>query len=569
MRERYPGYARGRQSARTQLTANLRRLFALNALADARRLPVDAVLEELEQRTVLNRPVSRRRFLGGAALAGAGVAFGPAATRVLASARSTSTGQMPRIAVVGAGLAGLRCSHLLWTRHRIRSNLYEGHAERIGGRCWTLRDYFSNGLITEHGGAFIDSNQYAALDLAAELGLQLEDYNGGELQGLPEVYWFDGAYYTYAEASNDWRAFGYKAFHDAVTESNTEPGLARLDGLSAPEWLDETPIGSASRFGRLMLANTVSENGGDPGDQSALDLIGLTGVNPRTSLDPLPGYDEKWHIVGGNDQLVHGMAAQLPAETLRLGHRLVALRENSDGSYTLTFEVDGTTTDVVADHVALALPFTLLREVDLSRAGFDARKVRVVDTFGMGSNAKIHVEVAEKTWARHGLNGVAYTDWQSFDVCWDDSVPRGRHGAPALLLAFPGASTGRDTLTGGAHGPSPVKDVDWFLDRIDPIFPGTRDAFTGAAYEDHWARDPWVRVRTRSTRSASTRPTVRSPLRPRDGSTSPASTRRSTTRGSSTAPSRRASVPRRRSSPSCSGAQPGCGCPVPARCRAR
>ena len=171
----------------------------------------------------------------------------------------------------------------------------------------------------------------------------------------------------------------------------------------------------------------------------------------------------------------------------------MALRENSDGSHTLTFDAGGSTTDVVADYVALALPFTLLRDVDISRAGFTAEKVRVIDTLGMGSNAKIHLEVAEKTWARHGFNGVAYTSHDSFDVCWDDSVPLGPHGAPALLLAFPGANAGRNTLTGDAHGPSPVKDVNWFLDSIDPIFPGTRAAFTGAAYEDHWVRDPWVK----------------------------------------------------------------------------
>lgn len=474
------------------MTAGLRRLFAIHDRARARGVPVDAVLEELEQRASAHRPISRRRFLAGAAAAGAGVALGPAA-RVMASIAPVGSGRQPRIVIVGAGLAGLRCSHLLWTRHGLRSTLYEGHDDRIGGRCWSLRDYFSNGLITEHGGAFIDSDQYAALDLAAELGLMLEDYNGGELIGLPEVYWFDGADYTYAEASADWEAFGFAAFHAAVRESNTDAGLARLDRLSAPEWLDETPIGSSSRFGRLMLANTVSENGGDPGEQSALDLIGLTGVNPRSSLDPLPGYDEKWHVVGGNDQLVHGMAAQLPDDTLRMGHRLVALRERSDGSHALTFDVGGRAVDVAADYVVLALPFTTLRDVDLTRSGFSAAKVRVIDTFGMGSNAKIHVEVAEKTWARHGFNGVAYTDWHSFDVCWDDSVPLGPDGAPALLLAFPGASTGRDVLTGAPHGPAPARDVNWFLDRIDPIFPGTRKAFTGAAYEDHWALDPWVK----------------------------------------------------------------------------
>jgi monoamine oxidase len=491
--DEYQVPAHGRRSARTPLTSGLRRLFALHESAQTRGLPVDALLEELERRTAAHHPVSRRRFLGGAALAGAGLALGPAATKALAASRRPASPPQARIAVVGAGLAGLRCSQVLWNRHRLRSTLYEGHPARIGGRCWTLRDYFSNGLITEHGGAFIDSNQFAALDLVDELGLQLEDFNGGELMGLPEVYWFNGGYYTYAEASADWEAFGYRAFHDAVKESNTAPGLTRLDRLSAPEWLDGTPIGSSSRFGKLMLANTVSENGGDPGDQSALDLIGLTGVNPRSSLDPLPGYDEKWHIVGGNDQLVHGMATHLPAGTVQLGHRLVALRERSDGTCTLTFDVDAGTTEVVADQVVLALPFTLLRDVDLGGSGFSATKLRVIDTLGMGSNAKIHVEVAEKTWTRHGFNGVAYTDHDSFDVCWDDTVPLGPAGAPALLLAFPGANAGRNTLTGGAHGPSPVRDVDWFLDRIDPIFPGTRAAFTGASYEDHWVRDPWVK----------------------------------------------------------------------------
>jgi monoamine oxidase len=483
----------GRRSSRTPLTSSLRRLFALHESAQTRGLPVEALLDELEHRTAVDRRVTRRRFIGGAAIAGAGLALGPAATTALAAARRSTSGRQPRIVVVGAGLAGLRCSHVLWTRHHIASTLYEGHPERIGGRCWSLREYFSNGLVTEHGGAFIDSNQFAALDLAAELGLELEDYNGGELIGLPEVYWFDGGYYTYAEASADWEAFGYRAFHHAVQESNTASGLARLDRLSAPEWLDGTPIGSSSRFGKLMLANTVSENGGDPGEQSALDLIGLTGVNPRSSLDPLPGYDEKWHVVGGNDQLVHGMAAQLPHGTLQLGHSLVAVRRRSDGSFTLTFAVDGTVTDVVADQVVLALPFTLLRDVDLSRSGFSATKRRVIDTLGMGSNAKIHVEVAEKAWVRQGFCGVAYTDHDSFDVCWDDSVPLGPQGAPALLLAFPGAAAGRTTLTGAAHGPAPPVDVDWFLDRVDPIFPGTRAAYTGAAYEDHWVRDPWVK----------------------------------------------------------------------------
>ena len=480
------------RSSRSELTSHLRRRFAARSLADRLGVPVDALSEGAQ------RPhgVSRREFLAAGTALAAGVTLGPLAGRAFA-AGGTVTPSAPRVAIVGAGLAGLRCAHLLWTesdgRERVRSTIYEGQRERIGGRCWTLRDFFSDDHVTEHGGAFLDSNQHAALNLAARLGLRLEVFNGGDLPHGSEVFWFDGGYYTYAEANEDWETVGYPAFHSAVREASTPAGQHRLDNLSVPEWLDSTPIGTSSRFGRLMLANTVSENGGDPGDQSALDLIFLTGNNPRSSLVPLPGVDEKYHVVGGNDQLVSAMAGQLAEGAIEPGHRLVALRENASGSHTLTFEVDARTVDVVADHVVLALPFSTLRDVDLDHAGLTSQKLRVVRTLGMGQNAKIHVEVARKTWPSHGFSGVAYTDWHRFDVCWDDSVPLGPHGGPALLCAFPGASTGRSVLTGDAHAAAPARDVDWFLDQIDPIFPGTRAAYTGRAYEDHWSLDPWVK----------------------------------------------------------------------------
>jgi len=119
-------------------------------------------------------------------------------------------------------------------------------------------------------------------------------------------------------------------------------------------------------------------------------------------------------------------------------------------------------------------------------------KQQVIQTLGMGTNAKVHVELARKTWPVLGFAGAAYGEWDRFCCAWDDSVPLGPHASPALFVGFPGAEVGASQLTGAAHGSAPQADVDWLLREIEPVYPGTTAAYAGRAYEDHWAVDPWV-----------------------------------------------------------------------------
>ena len=219
--------------------------------------------------------------------------------------------------IVGAGLAGIRCAHMLWTGgSRIASTVYEADTTHIGGRCWSLRGYFANGLIGEHGGAFINQNQTAIRNLATNLGLKQEVVNGGDLLSGEEVYWVNGHRYTLAQANADWGSIGYPVFQAAYQKApwpqrynaSTAEGR-RLDGLNVVQWLDETGIGSTSNFGQLMQTNVLSEYGGEPVTQSALNLLYLLAWNNQNSVVPLPGDDEKYHIVGGNDQLISSMVA--------------------------------------------------------------------------------------------------------------------------------------------------------------------------------------------------------------------------------------------------------------------
>jgi monoamine oxidase len=497
-------HRRPRAVSYSPVTRHFRELFATHAEADARKLPVDEVAGERQERLAeqgrrreLEREqdaerVTRRELLGRGAAAGLVLAGGGALAR---SARATTTA---RIAIVGAGLAGIRCAHMLWSGgSRIASTLYEADTTHVGGRCWSLRGFFQNGLVGEHGGAFINHDETAIRNLAATLGLKQEVVNGGDLPTGEEIYSFDAAPYTYGEANDDWGAIGYPVFQSAYKlapwpqryNSFSDEGK-RLDFVSVPDWLDQTDISSTSRFGRLMLANSVSEYGGDPSDQTALNLLYLLAWNSQNSLEPLPGYDEKYHIVGGNDQIVSRMVSQLPAGTVKQGYQLVALKDNGNNTYTLTFQVGNKTTQVTADHVVLALPFSTLRNVDLSRSKLSPLKLRAIQELGMGQSAKLHVEVQRKTWPPLGYSGVSYTDWNAYCVAWDDSVPLDTSG-PAILLCYPGGSTGKNVLTGAAHGKAPARDVTWFLNQIEPVFPGTTDAYSGVAYEDHWSVDPW------------------------------------------------------------------------------
>ncbi|HWH20132.1 MAG TPA: FAD-dependent oxidoreductase, partial [Solirubrobacterales bacterium] len=116
------------------------------------------------------RPITRRGLLAGAAGLGAAALLGQADLGRALAARAPAA---PRVAIVGAGLAGLTCAYRLHQRG-IASMLYEAHDSRVGGRCWTARE-FAGGQTAEHGGEFIDSAHHRIRALARELGLTLDD----------------------------------------------------------------------------------------------------------------------------------------------------------------------------------------------------------------------------------------------------------------------------------------------------------------------------------------------------------------------------------------------------------
>jgi len=456
---------------------------------------------------VAPRPITRRDFLRGAGA----VAAGSVAASVLgALAVRGARARDARVIVIGAGVAGLRCAHQL-RQSGITAQVYEA-ASRIGGRTFSVTNFFADGQVAEHGGEFISTEHTAARNLARNLGLRLEVINGGELPGGEEIYRIDGAFYTYAEASADWLVAS-KAFKDELQaapwpqnfDSFTQRGR-ELDNLSVPEWFDpahprSNPIlagfGPHSRFARLLKTNVISEYGGNPGATPALSLLYLLAWNPRNALSPLPGTDELYHVEGGNEQLAQRMFAELPSGSVHPGRALTAITGEAGGPYRCHF---ATGASVVADHLVLALPFRLLREVEIDAriwGAFRPQKRFAISSMPIGTNAKLQVQANSRPWSRvitaNGqqiqANGVAYSDPGGFQVAWDGSVasPSQR----GVLVNYTGGTKGTRLRGPGAFGAAADADVAEFLAAIEPVFPGTTAAFNGRALKSSWVDDPW------------------------------------------------------------------------------
>ncbi|WTW98434.1 FAD-dependent oxidoreductase [Streptomycetaceae bacterium NBC_01309] len=436
---------------------------------------------------------SRRRFLAGSGALAAAAALPAGVLAPTAASAATA----PRVVVVGAGLAGLRCAHKLWTGpRRIASTVYEADTTHIGGRCWSLRGFFAGGQVSEHGGSFISSEDREMLSLARRYGIETEVHAGGALATGDYMSWINnGLYSTFDSDLQEFlpainasaEAMGWPRYDDYTPEA------LRLDRMSALDYMAEIGLDPLSSLGQFVQSRLL-QNGGEPAESSAVNFVGFFAGPPAQARagDGAPGgFDEWYHLKGGNDQVVTGMAAELPAGSVKQGYELVALRRNSGGSYTCTFDCFGRLFDVAADHVVLSLPFRTLRNVDLTRAGLSSLKKYAIATQGMGHNAKLVLQLSRKTWPAAGSNGVTLTGPNGYQTAWDGSVELGETGAPALLVNFPGGNTARYRYTGAAHGPAPSADVRFFLDQIEKLLPGTRAAFNGRAYEDHWSVDPW------------------------------------------------------------------------------
>jgi monoamine oxidase len=479
----------------------LARAFREHAAAErsqARDAPSLGFDERLE--TLHDPGVSRRDVLRAAGVLGAGWALASCTPgRGDPSTSAAAGGPTPsphdaRVVVVGAGLAGVTAAYRL-TGAGVPVRLFEAR-DRLGGRCWSSRGW-ADGQIAEHGGEFIDTRHVHIRQLSRQLGLRLDDLWTGTSVGSYAPRWVRGRDLTVHETKPVMAEITSAAERTAMRLGVLKvDGSTTLDPISYPtateaakaldqetmsEWLEAAVPGVVrSRVGQWLDESMAGWYGLNMDQLSALNWMDYLVV-------PAPGADERYHVRGGNDQIITRAVDAMPADTVRLDAPLRALARRSDGTYDLEF--DGVGGPVRADIVILTMPMSTLRQVDLTKAGFGAQTTAGIQDLAMGFDVKLLVQYDRRPkqmgdWSSY----LEYAD-PDFDT-WESSLTE--PGTAGLITVYAGGRTGASWTADMAHGPAPRPLVDDILGRIDEAVPGSRDHFNGRAWTDLWTRDPWT-----------------------------------------------------------------------------
>lgn len=405
----------------------------------------------------------------------------------------------PSIAIIGGGIAGLTAAHYLRLAG-VRTDIYES-SMRLGGRMYTDRDvYADSGQLVEMGGELVDSDHLVMMAMCHSFGLHLDDLVA-DTDGLRQdsFIFHNGAFPNPSASALIDEAVIIAAFRPvamkmatalAMEENATE--FARIDNMSIPAYLqDECSLAPTTLIRRLLEISYLEEYGLEVEEQSAWNLIYLIDSAEPDPFRVFGDSDERYHIHEGNDALPHRIAQLIPEDRIHLDHKLTKVATNGD-LYDLTFATMDGEVAITAKRVIYALPFTRLREVDLTASDLSDEKKAVITEGGYGTNAKLMMQFTDRHWEKAPFlsGGGVITDvgdspsesqlGSGLQTVWATS--RGQDGKEGILTNFVGGQRGVDMGNG-----TPESQAQIVLPWLEKIWPGIAAKYVpNSAVRMHW-----------------------------------------------------------------------------------
>lgn len=364
------------------------------------------------------------------------------------------------VLILGAGLAGLVAA-LELRKAGYKVQLLE-YADRIGGRCWTLRGgdrytelggfeqqcAFDKGLYLNPGPWRIPYHHHAMLDYCKRFGVALEPFVQVNYNAyLHSHRAFDGKPQRLRHVLSDFNGHVAELLGKAVRQNKLDETVTQED--------KEILLAALRRWGALNRDYAYVANGltsdrrgyeRDPGG----GLTGVPTVSQPVGLGDLlksglwrylaTGNIYEFHTtlfqpVGGMDMIAKALARELPG-LIQLDAKVTSIHQDAQ-RVTVTYQSSKSGGDVrtaSADWCICTIPLSILSQIDINVGAEMASAISAVPYDG---SCKIGLQFKRRFWEQDEAiyGGISYTD-RPISLIGYPNTGYGDAGKAVLLGAY-------------------------------------------------------------------------------------------------------------------------------------
>lgn len=371
-----------------------------------------------------------------------------------------------KILIAGAGLAGLSAAYeLVRAGHQV--TVIDAR-DRPGGRVLTLRDSFADGQYAEAGAETFGETHNFVQQYIQEFRLEtIPAWNYGRLRSLMVHK-------------------GERILPNSeLSRKYVEPAIKEIGDPLSPGWPSADLL---RQFDRISMSEMLRNRGATPEEIARIQISYSdawdNGTTPDSALcllrdEAIARKGASFRIRGGNDRLPQAFARSLGA---RVQYRTTLDRiAHAKKKVTVSVSTSGRRSQISADYLICAIPFSVLRSISVSPA-FSADKQRAIRDLTYNSVTRVFVQYPTRSWMAEGLSGYAATDLPIGTV-WD--CTEGQPGARGILECYTSGSRARSLAA--LSEPERIRVA---VENLGKLFPG-------APYEKSasvsWDSDPLAR----------------------------------------------------------------------------